>query len=331
MEISELIRPDIPAFNFIGNPSFDLWQAGTSFVGVIYGADLWKQLTTAGRTMSRQAGFSGATYCSRMQRDNGQSGITNMPIGFVVPSSLAVFLAGQPIMISADIRVGTLFSGSTISLAAVTGTGTDELLNISASTFPTGSASSNLGSITPGTTAARYSWGPFAVPAGTTELGGRLNAVPSGTAGATDYYETTNWNLHIGSIAVPFRPTPITETIARAYRRYQKSFILATTPAQNAGAGTAETYGIAGKAGATAQYIPITFPMPMLAAPTMTLYNPAATNAQVRDLTAAADCSASAGTENLTERGVVITATGNASTAVGNKLGVHWIADARTF
>ena len=60
---------------------------------------------------------------------------------------------------------------------------------------------------------------------------------------------------------------------------------------------------------------------------TVTLYNPAASNAQVRDETAAADCSAST-SAGLTAEAGYITATGNAGTAVGGLLGVHLAVDA---
>ena len=49
--------------------------------------------------------------------------------------------------------------------------------------------------------------------------------------------------------------------------------------------------------------------------------------AHVRDVTAAADCSASVGA-NISTAGFVITATGDAATAVNNDLRAHWTANA---
>jgi hypothetical protein len=63
----------------------------------------------------------------------------------------------------------------------------------------------------------------------------------------------------------------------------------------------------------------------MRAAPTVTTYNPAAANAQVRDFTAAADCSAAATTAH--PNGILVSCTGNAGTAVGGALGVHLTAE----
>lgn len=319
--------------NYIRNSSFDIWQAGTSFAGVVYSADLWKQVTTAGRTYSRQAGFNGARYSFQAGRDSGQTGTTNLPIGYVLTTEEAMALAGKQVMISADVVAGANFSGSALNAFIVTGTGTDETFNVSAATFPTGSANSGAltGGYLPTTTPGRHSWGPYTMPSGITEAAIRFNYAPTGTAGAADYYRITRVKLEEGATATPYQPEPYEQALIAAMRRYQKSFRPGTTPAQNVGAGTGEAKGMAGKAGATAEFIEVRFPVMMHAIPTITLYNPAAANGQVRDLTAAADCSAAAATENLTEWGVTITATGNASTAGGNKIGVHWVADDRTF
>lgn len=133
--------------------------------------------------------------------------------------------------------------------------------------------------------------------------------------------------FELGSVASAFeqRQIPVERELCNRY--FIKSFRAATEPAQNVGNNTGEQMAIAGKAGAGAQYIPIAFPTPMRTVPTVTTYNPAAANAQVRDVVAAADCSAVT-VSNATERGVLINATGNGSTAVGNLLSVHWTADA---
>lgn len=107
---------------------------------------------------------------------------------------------------------------------------------------------------------------------------------------------------------------------------YRKSFNVDTAPAQNVGAATGETSFGAFTAGAAQQRSQrIEFDTPMWGAPTVTTYNPAAANAEVRDETAGADCSAVAAND-VEQTGFDISATGNAGTAVGNKLGIHWSA-----
>lgn len=125
-----------------------------------------------------------------------------------------------------------------------------------------------------------------------------------------------------------FAPTDLGTEFNKVQRYYCKTFNQDTNPAQNAGAGTGEFRYQAGTLGALGDFGWWQFPVRMRAAPaTITTYNPAATNAQVRDITAAADCSATA-TSVATETGLMVTDTGNASTAVGNKLGIHITADA---
>jgi hypothetical protein len=116
---------------------------------------------------------------------------------------------------------------------------------------------------------------------------------------------------------------------ATCARYYQKTFAIDTAPAQNAGVNTGELRWTVPNAGATAIRSPFfTWPMRMRATPTtLTIYNPAAANAQVRDVTAAADCTASA-TAGSIDTGFYLTATGAAGTALGDHVAVHGSADA---
>lgn len=325
-----------PRRNYIRNPSFDVWQAGTSFTAATYNADLWKSVSTAARTFSRQAGFSGARYCMRAARDAGNATATGIILACNLAPELAYQLAGKTITISADVRCGANFSATSnnLQLQIGYGTGVGETFSpaSSASFFPTGNGSLTAESKALSTTEARITWSARTIPSSATEIGIRFLATPSGTAGAADYYEITNIKLEIGDQATAFEFEPMATTRETAMRYYQKSFLEATTPAQNVGTGTGEFHATATIAAANPNRLgTVQFMTPMIAAPsTVTLYNPAAANAQVRDLTAAADCSASA-TSNLSDRGFVITCTGNAGTTLGGDLGVHWVADARTF
>ncbi len=148
-----------------------------------------------------------------------------------------------------------------------------------------------------------------------------------GTAAQNVTLDFNRLQLEPGAKATIFETMPVGVEYERCLRYYFKTFALATTPAQNVGADSGEIDFLAGKAGATAQYGFFEFPVPMLKTPSLTGYNPAAGNAQVRDKTAAADCSSTA-FENTSPKGFRIAATGNASTAVGNKLGLHVTAAA---
>jgi hypothetical protein len=144
---------------------------------------------------------------------------------------------------------------------------------------------------------------------------------------ASNNFKLALVQLEAGAHATAFDVLGPDTVLSRCQRYYQKSFAQGTTPAQNVGNSTGELMFIAGKAGAAAQYGHARFPVVMRGAPTLTYYNPAATNAQVRDVTASADTSSTSST-SARDAGFTVTATGNASTAVGNLLAVHWIADA---
>lgn len=136
--------------------------------------------------------------------------------------------------------------------------------------------------------------------------------------------------LEPGSVATKFVPDRKGDTLRRVSRFFQKSFSETTVPAQSVGAGTGEYRFPAQQAGANTNRVgKIMFPYgPMISSPTLTLYNPAAANAQVRDLSAGADCSASS-VLSSDENGFIVTTTGNASTTVASTLGIHWRADQR--
>lgn len=152
----------------------------------------------------------------------------------------------------------------------------------------------------------------------------------------TNGQPATNDTLLISEVALfdgqeimDWTPRPLQQEIALCQRRYCKTFAIDTAPAQNVGVNTGEHKFIAGIVAAGSERShPWQFPVRMRATPgTVTAYNPAAANAQVRDETAAGDCSAQA-FAGTTDAQTAVTCTGNASTVVGGLLGVHITADA---
>ncbi len=131
---------------------------------------------------------------------------------------------------------------------------------------------------------------------------------------------------------IPTRPATKTlnDTILECQYYYQKSFLTGTTPAQNVGSNTGESFGIqvsgAGSAGA---FGPIPrFPTSMRATPTVVLYNPSAANAQIRDIATGTDWSTSS-VANVNTQGFVAIGSTPGGSAAGNGMSVHWTADAR--
>lgn len=145
---------------------------------------------------------------------------------------------------------------------------------------------------------------------------------------ANDILYIAEAGLYAGSFTQGWTPRAVAQEILLCQRHYWKTFGLDTGPAQNVGDNTGEHHFPAPVAGASAERGPrIHFPVRMFGTPTITTFNPAAANAQVRDNTASADCSSTA-TGNISTGGVNVSCTGNASTAVGNALRVHITAEA---
>jgi hypothetical protein len=129
-----------------------------------------------------------------------------------------------------------------------------------------------------------------------------------------------------GDILIP----SFAQVLAVSMRYYQKSFRYTVAPVQNAGVGGGSYMFPATSAGATLNIsptVPLAPPLRLETGATLTLYNPSAANAQVRNVTDSADLSASAA-DNQNQSGFRITATGTAGTAVGEILSVHWTAEA---
>ena len=151
----------------------------------------------------------------------------------------------------------------------------------------------------------------------------------NGMDSAANVFRLTGVKLELGSVATPIQFAPFGEELARCQRYYQKSFPYATAPAQNIGANFTEYKFPAITGGATSQRSPFfAFPVPMRIAPTMTGYNPAAANAQVRDTTGSLDCASTSLTQLFSERGFAVSCVGNAGTSAANYLGLNWTADA---
>lgn len=334
--------------NYVHNPSFLLWQAGqTSVVPSTSNphiADRWRcRRAVAGATVSRQAGFAGATYCCRLQRDAGNSAVDGIAIGQQLESAAAARFAGKWVILSYDVRGGANMSatGLRVNSSFACGTGIDEAFSPAAvsPSFVTGNTSFDARlqagshkSAAPTSGSRRMYSAPWLVPANATEFGWSIGFVPTGTAGAADYIEVTNVKIELcgpHGRATAFEPELPEETLRACQRFYRKSFNVNASPAQNAGAGTGEWRFPATRAAAAQNRLgSVRFGAAMRTAPTITLFNPVAANAQARNLTGGADCSATAA-QNVSEQGFEIVATGDGAAAIGDDLGVHWTADAR--
>ena len=119
-------------------------------------------------------------------------------------------------------------------------------------------------------------------------------------------------------------------SLVRCQRYYEKSFAAGTLPATSVGVNTGEWIMSQSGADGTGQSTG-TIPFKVIkrtATPAIITYNPASNNAQIRNETTGADCSAiAAGTSS--DNGFSRHTNLATPTSPGNTLGVHWTADAR--
>lgn len=318
--------------SLLRNGAMQIWQRGTSFVSgatKVRTADGWEFFRTggvAGGTLSRQAGDS-TQYVARIQRDNTNAAVNVMNFAQSLETVDSRLFSGKNVIVKFKGKAGANFSptSSLFTASIIAGTGTDENVLTGftgANTFATNAA------LVASTTESLFEL-TGTVPASTTQLGAIVSWTPTGVAGVNDWLQVTEIQFCPGDGAADDFPYRLyAEELALCRRFYNKSFLVDTAPVQNAGTNTGESTWAAAQAGATAQRSPqIRFEVEMRIAPTITLFNPAAANAQVRDETAAADCSAGA-TANVNRKGLNVTATGAAGTAIAGLLGIHWTAEA---
>lgn len=192
--------------NKVINGGFEIWQRATSAAIISTGsyvtADRWYAYGgTTGRTSSRQTtGLTGFQYCNRIARDSGNTATNAISLrqNFETVNSLP--FAGQIVTLSFYARAGANYSATASGLAVQlkSGTGTDEN-----SLSYTGSVNVINQTATLTTSWQRFTYsGTVDVTA--KELSPVFVFIPTGTAGAADYFEITGVQLETGSIATPF-------------------------------------------------------------------------------------------------------------------------------
>jgi hypothetical protein len=156
-------------------------------------------------------------------------------------------------------------------------------------------------------------------------------------AGATNFmsngvntWQLTDVQLEAGTAASPMERIGFDMQLARCMRYYEKSFEYATAPAQNAGglgcARWPQAVGAASSQGGNS----IAFRVVKRAdptAPNFITYNPSAANAQARNESMGADCSAASVT-SIGQSTVNFIFTSAGGSAAGQSIAVHWTADA---
>ena len=325
--------------NIVGdNGGLEVWQRGAgssaSFaVGASttsYTADRW-YLATGANQACVVAAVTGLTALSRLAakvtRNNGQTGTGALVFAYPLDTDEIVRMRGQKMNIQFQAKAGANWSpaGGTLSYSLYVGTGA---VGKRGSTPYTGETQAVSGSLSLnssqqlGTTTA----GTVIVPANATQAELQIAWTPVGTAGADDSITIDDVQLEAGAQYTIFERPPFDKLLLSCKRHFWKTFLYGTAPVTNAGTFLGEVLAMAGKIAAGSEFLWVRNPVSMRVAPTLTLFNPSANNAHVRDESNSVDCSAESTTQ--TTEMLAIGTTGNASTTVGSLLGVNLTADA---
>jgi hypothetical protein len=190
-------------------------SAGTGYL-----ADRWTAARNgyaAGGTVSRQtASLDGFQYCSRVQRNSGNTSTAISYYFQTLETVTSIPLANKPVVYSFYIRAGANFSGS-IAAKLYSGTATDQ------TNYPDNSITGSATVIT-STLSLTTSWQQVVlygnVGATATQLFAGFEHTPSGTAGAADYFEITGVQVEQNDQSTPFEQRPIGVELALCQRYY---------------------------------------------------------------------------------------------------------------
>lgn len=220
--------------NFALNSDFTIWQRGTSITpssnGGAYCADRWfitRGSNTSITASQQTAGNLSTTpnqafrYYARVQRTAGSTTTSNVDLGQMFETSQVTLLAGQTVTFSGYIRKGANFSATSdlLSMQIIEGTGTDQKQMDGGYT-----GSNTLVNVAKTLTS---SWQRFSVT-GTvattsTEITIKFSYTPTGTAGASDYFDVVGVQLELGSVPTAWNLATGTlqGELAAAQRYYQ--------------------------------------------------------------------------------------------------------------
>jgi hypothetical protein len=221
--------PYVAGKNGVINGGFDIWQRGTSFTAAdVYTTDRWKKDSQTYSTISRQTtsdttNLPTIQYCTRVQRNSGQTGTGGLGIIYSAETADSIRFAGQAVVVSFYARSGANYSAasSALSYNFYTGTGTDQSRSFGIQF--TGEANIGSSTKTLTTTWQRFSF-TATVGATATELALMFLYNGVGTAGANDYFEITGVQLELGSTATTFSRVggTIQGELAACHRYYQR-------------------------------------------------------------------------------------------------------------
>jgi hypothetical protein len=157
---------------------------------------------------------AGITTFNRVGRLSGNTATDIIYSSYNIESQDSIKYKGKQLTLSFYARAGVNFSGSVLYGELITGAGTDQALR---SGYTSGTIEGN---VTPtlNSTWKRYTL-TRTLSQFLTQCAVRFAYLPTGTAGAADYFDITGVQLELGSVATPFevRPYPVELQLCQRY------------------------------------------------------------------------------------------------------------------
>lgn len=327
----------IAAKNMLVNGNFQVWNRGTTFTAMNasqYAADRW-QWTSNGGVISTfaQGSMSANNFFAAVGRQaaNAAIGTVTMTQSLTIAScNGAAGLGTVSFRIFANAGVNFSGAGNLLNVTLIGGTGNADVSAVT--TGFTGQVTLFNGTaLLVADVFNAFNFETIAIPPNVTQLALAFSYTTTGAAGAADLFRIANIQMNLGPrVSFPM-PENKQDALVRCTPYTFKSFLDATTPAQNIGVNTGEAvFNSNGVAAATIQSVDMKHPV-MRAVPSITtFYNPAAANANARNLDKNVDCTAVTIVSN-TDRSFSYTTTAGAATVVGDRIGIHFLRDAELY
>jgi len=197
------VNQNVAGKNFLINGGLDIWQRGVSFTNPGgYTADRWVGNRDSGQnnysySQQTSGGITGLPNYVRIQRTSGDTQTGSIYFNQSIETINSYPLANQTVTLSFWARAGANYSATSNTFYARILYGATN--NVQMYHYTSGVSNGTI-ALTLTTSWQRFTY-TITIPSTATQVGVELEAFPTGTAGAADYFDIAGVQLEIGNLA----------------------------------------------------------------------------------------------------------------------------------
>jgi len=197
------VNQNVAGKNFLINGGLDIWQRGVSFTNPGgYTADRWIGSRDSGQnnysySQQTSGGITGLPNYVRIQRTSGDTQTGSIYFNQSIETINSYPLANQTVTLSFWARAGANYSATSNTFYARILYGATN--NVQMYHYTSGVSNGTI-ALTLTTSWQRFTY-TITIPSTATQVGVELEAFPTGTAGAADYFDIAGVQLEIGNLA----------------------------------------------------------------------------------------------------------------------------------